>query len=352
MRWLYLVAALIAALIVAFANEAISNFLRKHSSVGALALFVVVPLAAFLTRPLVIVERNRSQRAIGLVYALRRRRIGFIFGSIGLWLLATVLVLAAILLLYREAEIRAAAAVSNWWYVTNALVLVAHLVPGHFRLPATRPITIVVTGAKRSGKTTLIALLPIDAPPRGWAVTPTASATRLTTQLHDRARGAGEIQSLNETPRYMFLRERMWSEYAGVRPIPVDFVELKLFDAHQVSSSGRVGVLLMVESMLAPEAARAEAMRQLNAVRIAPGLAARDGRIRVPVAVVFSKSDLAPVPVVLPSAEVTVLLDQNCRRWRAFSASDRAGASDDTEVEGFNPKGFMDATLWLIAAIA
>jgi hypothetical protein len=334
-RKLYLGIATVAGVIVFFANDVINGFLGESSTLGAIVLFAALPLAAILTRPIVVAsQRGRDQRAIGLVYALRSLRFGFFFKSIAIWLGFTAIVIAAIALLYREAEMQAAAAVSNWWYLTNLGVLIVHLIPGQFRLPAAAPVTFVVAGPKNAGKSTFIGLLAVEELPHDWTVMPSDPARRLLLNLHARAKGDTEIELAPATPRLTFMRPRVWSKYAGTRPTPVDFVELAQLRG---DLPRRAGIALVVP---ANGSITGEVQNQLRGIRTT-------GKIAAPVAVILTKSDLAP-NAELP-ADAVATLDARCRRWKAFTASDRGG--EESELEGFSPKGYMAAALWLLGGI-
>ncbi|HKR66894.1 MAG TPA: hypothetical protein VJZ00_24420 [Thermoanaerobaculia bacterium] len=330
MRRLYLLCAIVAAVIVFFANDAINTFLGESSTFGAILLFAILPLAAILTRPVVVAaQRGREQRAIGIVYALRSFRIGFFLRSIAWWLLFSAIVVAAIAFLYREAEMQAAAGVSNWWYLVNLFVLLLHLVPGQFRLPPAPPVTIVVAGPRNAGKSTFIGLLPLDELPRDWTVMPSDPARRLLLNLHARAKGDTEIDIDMGTPRLTFLRPRVWSKYVGTRPLPVDFVEATQLRGELPKRAG-VAVILPANGSIT-----AELQKQLRE------------KINAPVAVILTKSDLAPDVEFPPDA--AALLDARCRKWKAFTASDRGG--EPSELEGFSPRGYMAAALWLLGGI-
>ncbi len=348
---IYPALAVIAATFVYFANDTISAFLGTRSVAGGGALFLLLPLAAFLTRPVVVVvQRNQQQRAIGIVYALRAGKFGFIARSIGLWLAATAAVVLVIALLYREGQIGGAAAISNWWYVVNLLALVAHLAPGRFQLAADRPVTVVVLGGPASGKSTFIGLLPLDKTSSEWQFNAMPSTARLTAQLHARARGAGEIQPLSEVPRSTLVGHRPWSHYSGVRPIPVDFIELRHFEAARLPRK-RAAIAICISANDDEQALRHELQRHLQALRGA-GVTGSHGKVQFPVAVLLSKADLAGLtpgeaPAALSKA-ASELLDQNCRTWQAFAVTDRAAQAGGPETQGFTPKGNLDAALWLV----
>ncbi|HEX7981721.1 MAG TPA: hypothetical protein VF461_24145 [Gemmatimonadaceae bacterium] len=354
-RIVYVALALAAAAIVYFANDAISGFLRTRSVAGAGALFLLLPLAAFLTRPVVVLaQRNQQQRAIGVVYALRTRKIGFIARSFGLWLASTLAIVVLVALLYREGQIAGAAAVSNWWYVVNLLSLLAHLAPGRFQLAAGQPVTVLVLGAPDAGKSTFIGVLPLDKTNAEWQFNAMPSTARLTAQLHARARGADEIQPLGEVPRSTLVGHRPWAPYAGVRPIPVDFVELRHFESARLPRK-RAAIAICVPAAGGEEAIRHELQRHLQALRSA-GLAGDGGKVRLPVAVLLSKADLSALTPgratnALPK-RTSELLDQNCRTWEAFAVTDRSGAPGDRGTQGFTPQGYSEAALWLVTSAA
>lgn len=348
MKRTYFALAALAATIVYFANARITTFLGESSATGAIALFVVLPLAAILTRPVIVAEkRGRQQRAIGLLYALRSFRLSFFVKSVGWWILFTIVVVLVVALLYREAALKSAEGVSNWWYVTNLLVLVVHLIPGQFRLPAQRAVTIIVLGAKDAGKSTFIGLLALEKLPQEWSVQPSDSARSLLLNLLARAKGTIATLPDTGTARFVFTRPGAWSMYTGVRPTPVDFVEVGHLDWRTIPQGAPrgVGVALLIPANGDEETIIAEVQRLLHAARTAEKMT-RKGRIVPPVAVVLTKSDLAP-SAVLPK-EAVAALDQDCGKWAAFSTSDRAGESSDAEPQDFSPKGNMDVTLWLL----
>jgi len=343
-RSLYLALAAVAAVIVWFANDAINTFLGKSSTMGAIVLFAVLPLLAILTRPVVVAaQRGHTQRAIGFVYAIRSVSVWFFLKSILLWLVFLTFVITLIGFLYREAEMPAAAGVSNWWYLTNLFVLLAHLIPGRFRLPPAPPVTFIVSGPQRSGKSSFIGLLPLEEMPNDWSVMPSENARRLLLSLHGRARGETEVDAAAGSARLTFLRPRIWSTYAGTRPAPVDFIELSNIGPRDLpaNASRRVGIVILIP---ATGGIMAELDRQLHDIRAIGKLTARDGKIEPPVAVVLTKIDLVPNAQVSPDA--VQALNENCRKWKGFTASDRGGAASD--VEGFSPKGYMAAALWLL----
>lgn len=343
MRNLYVGLAGVAALLVWLTNDAINTFLGKSSTMGAIVLFAMLPCLAILTRPVVVAaQRGHTQRAIGIIYAIRSVRLGFFVKSIVLWLVFTTFVLTLIGVLYREAEMQAAAGVSNWWYLTNLFVLIAHLIPGRFRLPAAPPVTFLVSGPKRSGKSSFIGLLPLEEMPNDWTVMPSENARRLLLSLHGRAREETEVDA-TDGARLTFLRPRIWSTYAGTRPTPVDFVELSQIGPRSLPAEapGRVGIVILIP---ATGGIMAELHRQLAAIRAIRALTTAGGKIAPPVAVVLTKIDLVPNAQVSPDA--VQALDENCRKWKGFSASDRGGEASD--VEGFSPKGYMAAALWLL----
>jgi hypothetical protein len=346
----YFALAALAAAIVYFANARITAFLGESSATGAIALFVVLPLAAILTRPVIVAEkRGRKQRAIGLLYALRSFRLSFFVKSIGWWILFTVGVVLAVALLYREAALQGAEAVSNWWYVTNLLVLVVHLIPGQFRLPARRPVTIIVLGAKDAGKSTFIGLQALEKLPQEWSRQPSDTARNLVLNLLARAKGSIATLPDSGTARFVFTRPGAWSMYTGVRPTPVDFVEVDHLDWRAIPEGAPrgVGVALLIPANGGDEPITAEVQRLLHAIRTTDKMTHK-GRIVPPVAVVLTKSDLAP-SAVLPKDAVAAL-DQDCRgKWAAFQTSDRDG--EPADVEGFSPKGNMTVTLWLLRSM-
>lgn len=343
MRNVYFGLAVLAAILVWFTNDAINGFLGKSSTTGAIVLFALLPLAAILTRPIVVAaQRGRTQRAIGLVYAIRSLKIGFFLKSILIWLVLTTFVITAIGFLYREAEMQAAAGMSNWWYVTCLFVLLVHLVPGRFRLPPARPVTFLVSGPKSSGKSSFIGLLPLEEMPKDWTVMPSENARRLLLSLHGRARGETEVEATDGSARLTFLRPRLWSTYVGTRPAPVDFVELsEIGRGLPAGATQRAGIVLLIP---ATGGVMKELDRQLHAIRALGKMTARDGRIAPPVAVVLTKIDL--VPNAQLSQDAVQVLNENCRKWKGFAASDRGGEASD--VEGFSPKGYMAAALWLL----
>ncbi len=348
MKRTYFALAALAAAIVYFANARITAFLGESSATGAIALFVVLPLAAILTRPVIVAEkRGRKQRAIGLLYALRSFRLSFFVKSIGWWMLFTIVVLLVVALLYREAALKGAEAVSNWWYVTNLLVLAVHLVPGQFRLPARRAVTILVLGAKEAGKSTFIGLLALEKLPQEWSVQPSEAARSLLLNLLARAKGSIATLPDTGTARFVFTRPGAWSMYTGVRPTPIDFVEVDHLDWRAIPERAPrgVGVALLVPAGSDDGTLTAEVQRLLHAVRTAEKMTHK-GRIVPPVAVVLTKSDLA-LSAVLPKDAVAAL-DQNCGKWAAFQTSDRDGEPSDADAEDLSPQGNMAVTLWLL----
>jgi signal recognition particle receptor subunit beta len=323
-RKVYLALAALAAVVVYFTSDAINAFLGRSSTMGAIWLFAVLPLAAILTRPVIVAaQRGHTQRAIGIVYAVRAVRISFFFKSLVLWAVFTTFVITLIGYLYREAEMQAAAGVANWWYLTNLLVLLLHLIPGRFRLSPAKPVTVLVCGPPNAGKSTFIGLLPIEPLPRDWSVMPSEEARRLLLNVHARAKGDTEIAAMPSRARITFTRPRVWSSYIGTRPVPVDFIEVT--GAPSQASDGIVLVLPATSDLTR------EVQRMITQ------------KIDAPLAVLMTKSDLAP-DAELPS-EAREVLDRHCRTWRSFKASDRLG--EPTELEGFSPKGFLDAVMFV-----
>jgi hypothetical protein len=345
-RRVYVCLALLAAVIVFFANARITAFLRDSSAAGAIVLFLVLPLAAILTRPVIVAsKRGRQQRAIGLLYALRSFRISFFAKSLLWWILFSIVITGVVAVLYREAEMKATEAVSNWWYVTNLLALIVHLVPSQFRLPARRPLTIIVLGAKDSGKSSFIGLLAIEKLPPEWSVQPSDAARNLLLNLYARATGATTSFPSGGPARLVFTRPGAWAQYTGVRPTPVDFVEVDYLNWRALPESAPrgLGIALLIPATGSQDTINAEVQRLLRVVRTTEKMTHK-GRIMPPVAVVLTKSDLTP-DAALPK-DAAEVLEQNCRKWLVFTTSDRGGELSD--IEGFSPKGNMSAVLWLL----
>src|SRR5205823_10134011 len=90
-RWrvAYFTIAVLAAVVVAFANESISGFLAASPLNASVALIVLLPFLAIATRPVYVrvAQRNESHRTIGIIWALRTHSFRFFARTIGVWLL-------------------------------------------------------------------------------------------------------------------------------------------------------------------------------------------------------------------------------------------------------------------------
>lgn len=355
-RLLYAAITVVSAVVVALGNETISAFLASGSASGALALLVLLPLAAVATRPVYIRvgERNEPRRVIGVIWALRMGRVGFFIKTFFVWIGIIVVAGIASIVLYRYEGVSFTAGLSNWLLVASALTLLAHAIPHDVRLPPAASVQVFVLGPKGAGKTTFIVLAPLDrrSPESAtWIVAPSAVSAALAGQLFTKRRvDPAMLQSA--APRHVVTRRRIWSQFVGLRPQPVELIEVPPGASTNPFQAvrGKSGFVVVV-----PKGSEAKQIdEQIERIR---GIAAGGGpaaRIRYPVAIVISRcdGDLDRMRESIALDEESERIVQTAvRKWAIFRTTDRAGERDLNDPEGFTPAGQVTAIAWLLSSM-
>lgn len=339
---IYTAIAVAAAIVVAQFNEQISATLGASSPAAALLVIALLPLLAIATRPVYIqvAQREQRRRVIGLIWALRSGKWSFLMRTVVLWIVVLAIVGGLVVVLYREGAAVAVATVANWIVVASALVFLLHIVPaGGTRLGLADRVSIFVLGPKGAGKTKFILLAPLDHLSKEsatWTVHAGSKAQALTEGLYE-----NDVPANVGTVEHTIMHRRVWSEFTGLRPRPVEFNEIPE-DAPPTAwtaKRGSSGFAVVLRRELDLKLLR----EQLSRIR---RIAAAKSKMSQPVAVVLTGFDSDPERSTTPEVgeDVRKLLDEFTRKWRVFLTTDRAG--DDTEH--FNPAGQVSAIAWLL----
>jgi hypothetical protein len=354
-RWrvIYFAVAILAAVVVTFANESISGFLAASPLNASVALIVLLPFLAIATRPIYVrvAQRNESHRTIGIVWALRTRSFRFFARTIGVWLLLMLVFGASSVAMFKQGGEVAVATLSNWLYVASLFTLIVHVLPSEARLPPAKAVRVIVLGPDGAGKTNFIGLAPVDrvsAENDRWSVTSSSASAAMTAALY---KTKGGVVSNPATPlRHTVSRRRIWSQFTGVRPVPVDFVELPA--RAQPDAALRDGNRTAYAIVVAHPVRAANVRQQLDRIRKIEGRP--KGKLRAAIAIVVTRCDdaaLRTAGAILLDQETIEILQESARRWSAFPTTDRARASDGTDPEGFAPAGQVKAIAWLLSSL-
>ena len=257
-----------------------------------------------------------------------------------IWIVVLAVTSALLIALFREGAAVVVATIANWVVVMSALVFVSHIAPaGGTRLGLAKKVTIFVLGPAGAGKTTFIALAARDEISKEsatWNVHPGAKAAQVATDLYEH-RTPQVLGSLEHT----LMRRRPWSEFTGVRPLPVEFDEVPdgVPPTAWTAKRGSSGFAVVLHRELDLKQLR----EQLSRIR---RIAAAKSKMSQPVAIVLtgldSDADRSALPEI--SEETKKLLDEFTRKWRVFLTTDRAGG----DAEHFNPAGQVSAIAWLL----
>jgi hypothetical protein len=165
---LYLFIAIIALLYVLIFHRQLTEFFISRSKQRAIFLFFLLPLLALLTKP------HGTERAIGIIYAVREKEWAFFRITLVNWALISIGAFSLALLLYYLESYALLVGFANWAYCFAFLVFLVNLIP----LPpppkqhgARLPIT--VWGPKQCGKTVFIGMLYDDLVDKKWIMDPT-----------------------------------------------------------------------------------------------------------------------------------------------------------------------------------
>jgi hypothetical protein len=122
-RYLYLVLAIISLLVVFFFNGGVTRFFMRKSLTNAIIIFFLLPLLALITRPL------GKERAIGCIYAIRKKNHRFWISTLMWWGIGMISVIMAALILLSLKSCKIAAGLGNWIYIFSFLVFLVNLIP-------------------------------------------------------------------------------------------------------------------------------------------------------------------------------------------------------------------------------
>jgi hypothetical protein len=346
-RWfvIYAAIAVIAGIVVGQLNERISATLGASSPAAALSLIVLLPLLAIATRPVYVraAQRDESRRVIGVIWAFRSGKGSFFAKTVVVWIAVFAIIGGLVIALYRQGGAVAVATIANWLVVASALVFLTHIAPADAtRLRLAERVSIFVLGPEGAGKTTFIALAPLDHLSKEsatWSVQPGTTAANVAVDLYEK-RGQTLPQGVGSL-EHIVIRRQVWSEFTGVRPRPVEFTEVPDGAAPGAwkAKSGNSGFAVVLRRELDPKLLR----EQLSRIR---QIAAARSKMKIPVALVLTGLDSDAERSALPgiSEETKKLLDEFTRKWRVFLTTDRAGG----DAEDFTPAGQVSAIAWLL----
>ncbi|MEA2571248.1 MAG: hypothetical protein QOI24_3249 [Acidobacteriota bacterium] len=354
----YLVAGVVAAFVAAIWNARLTQFFATTSATGAIVFFLLLPFLVIITRPAFVRTGARVHRGIGVLAAFRKGgAIGFFLRSLAAWIGAMLLVSGLLVVTWSAGGIALAAAISNWVYVASSIVLLAHVVPdAGFIAAMAPPMTVYVTGAPGSGKTTFIGVAGLDTRSRergSWTLTPTEETTLLTSSLHGSSQHVA-ASSDAVSGEYTIVPHRAWSQFIGSRPVPLALVEVgNRHEGRRRRDTGRTGFIITLRAGEATSRASLDAIRQqLSMLHKLAGAPA--SRIARPVALVLTCVDdwTTGSAKTLVSDELAQLFDEHCRRWEAFSATSQLREDGKAPEQGeLVAAGQLSVLAWLVTKI-
>ena len=158
----YIILAVLALLLVLFFNVGLTRFFVARSKYRAIIMFFLLPLLALLTRP------YGDNRAIGLIYAWRKKEKAFVTGTIKYWLAVSFTSVVVSFFLYYWELYEILVGFANWIYCFSFLSLLINLVPEPPPPLKGASLPIAVWGPRSSGKTVFLAMLYKDLANSDW----------------------------------------------------------------------------------------------------------------------------------------------------------------------------------------